>query len=97
MQVAILGAVAGHASAGMSRSDLNDMGESLDSGQAGLFVVAISDMEAKVTSAMKHAEKIEERQLKPTRRPSKTTPRPKLSSPARAGIQGCQDLGREDA
>ena len=61
---AILGAVAGHAAAGMSRSDLKDMGESLDSGQAGLVVVAVSDMEAKVKSAMKRAEKIEEKQLK---------------------------------
>jgi uncharacterized membrane protein len=61
---AILGAVAGHAAAGMSRSDLKDLGESLDSGQAGLVVVAVSDMEAKVKSAMKRAEKIEAKQLK---------------------------------
>ena len=61
---AILGAVAGHAAAGMSRSDLKDIGESLDSGQAGLVVVAVSDMEAKVKSAMKRAEKIEEKEMK---------------------------------
>jgi uncharacterized membrane protein len=61
---AILGAVAGHAAAGMSRSDLKDLGESLDAGQAGLVVVAVSDMEAKVKSAMKRAEKIDEKQLK---------------------------------
>jgi hypothetical protein len=48
----------------MSRSDLKDLGESLDSGQAGLVVVAVSDMEAKVKSAMKRAEKIEAKQLK---------------------------------
>src|SRR3954451_22296346 len=41
---AILGAVAGHAAAGMSRADLKDLGEHLDSGQAGLVVVAMSDM-----------------------------------------------------
>ena len=52
---AILGAVAGHAGTGMSRSDPKDMGENLDSGQAGLVVVAVSDMEAKVKSAMKRS------------------------------------------
>jgi len=60
---AILGAVAGHAAAGMSRSDLKELGESLDSGQAGLVVVAISDMEAKVESAMKRAEKVQAKKL----------------------------------
>ena len=32
----------------MSRGDLKDLGESLDEGEAGLVVVAVSDMEAKV-------------------------------------------------
>ena len=45
---AILGAVAGHAAAGMSRHDLKELGEHLDTGQAGLVVVAVSDMGAKV-------------------------------------------------
>lgn len=61
---AILGSVAGHAAAGMSRHDLKEMGEALDSGQAGLVVVGVSDMEAKVKEAMKRAEKIEEKELK---------------------------------
>jgi uncharacterized membrane protein len=61
---ALLGAVAGHAAAGMSRGDLKDLGESLDEGEAGLVVVAVSDMEAKVRSAMKRARKVEEKQLK---------------------------------
>ena len=61
---ALLGALAGHAAAGMSRGDLKDLGESLDEGEAGLVVVAVSDMEAKVRSAMKRAQKIEEKQLK---------------------------------
>jgi len=38
---ALLGAVAGHASAGMSRHDLKELGEHLDSGQAGLVVVGV--------------------------------------------------------
>ena len=61
---AILGAVAGHAAAGMSRDDLKELGEQLDTGEAGLVVVAVSDMGAKVQRAMKRAEKLEEKQLK---------------------------------
>ena len=61
---AVLGAVAGHAAAGMSRHDLKELGEQLDAGQAGLVVVAVSDMGAKVERAMKRAEKIEQKQLK---------------------------------
>ena len=61
---AVLGAVAGHAAAGMSRHDLKELGEHLDAGQAGLVVVAVSDMGAKVEAAMKKAEKLEQKQLK---------------------------------
>ncbi len=61
---AVLGAITGHAAAGMSRKDLKELGEHLDSGQAGLVVVAVSEMEAKVERAMKQARKIEARQLK---------------------------------
>jgi uncharacterized membrane protein len=60
---AILGAVAGHAAAGMSRADLKDLGETLDAGQAGLVVVAVSDMGAKVERAMKRAEKLQQKEL----------------------------------
>ena len=61
---AILGAVAGHAAAGMSRDDLKALGEHLDTGQAGLVVVAVSDMGAKVERAMERAQKVEQRELK---------------------------------
>ena len=61
---AILGAVAGHAAAGMSRHDLKELGEALDAGQAGLVVVAVSDMGAKVERAMKRAAKLQQKQLK---------------------------------
>ncbi len=61
---ALLGSIAGHAAAGMSRSDLKELGESLDAGQAGLVVVAVADMEAKVEAAMKRAEKVHAKQLK---------------------------------
>jgi uncharacterized membrane protein len=61
---AILGAVTGHAAAGMSRGDLKELGEFLDAGQAGLVVVAVSDMGAKVERAMKRAEKLQQKELK---------------------------------
>jgi uncharacterized membrane protein len=61
---AVLGAVAGHAAAGMSRKDLKDLGEHLDAGQAGLVVVAVLDSGAEIERAMKQARKIEARQLK---------------------------------
>jgi len=60
---AVLGAVSGHAAAGMSRHDLKELGEQLDAGQAGLVVVAVSDMGAKVEKAMRRAEKLQARQL----------------------------------
>lgn len=60
---AILGAVAGHAAAGMSRDDLKQLGEHLDAGQAGLIVVAVSDMSAKVERAMSRASKLEQKQI----------------------------------
>jgi uncharacterized membrane protein len=61
---AVLGAVAGHAAAGMSRHDLKDLGEHLDAGQAGLVVVGVSDMGAKIEQAMRRAQKLEAKQLK---------------------------------
>src|SRR3954454_9954835 len=61
---AVLGAVAGHAAAGMSRHDLKELGEHLDAGQAGLVVVALSDMGAKIADAMERAAKLEQKELK---------------------------------
>ena len=60
---AILGAVAGHAAAGMSRHDLKELGEHLDAGQAGLVVVAVADMGAKVEQAMTRAAKLEQKRI----------------------------------
>ena len=61
---AVLGAVAGHATAGMSRHDLKELGEHLDAGQAGLVVVGVSDMGAKIEQEMRRAEKLQKKQLK---------------------------------
>src|SRR4051812_16355239 len=60
---ALLGALAGHAVAGVSRHDLKELGEPLAPGTAGLVVVAVSDMEAKVERAMERAAKLERKQL----------------------------------
>jgi uncharacterized membrane protein len=61
---AALGALAGHVAAGMSRSDLKELGELLDEGQSGVVVVAASDMEAKVQEAIKRAAKLMKKQLR---------------------------------
>jgi len=61
---AVLGSLAGHAAAGMSRRDLKELGEHLDTGEAGLVVIAVSDMGAKVERAMERAAKVEARELK---------------------------------
>ena len=60
---AVLGAVAGHAAAGMSRKDLKEAGEALDAGTAGLVVVAVSDMQSKLEEAMKRADTLHKKQL----------------------------------
>lgn len=60
---AALGALAGHAAAGMSRKDLKEAGEHLDEGTAGLVVVGVADMEAKIERAMRKAEKVEAKKL----------------------------------
>jgi uncharacterized membrane protein len=61
---AILGAVAGHAAAGMSRDDLKELGESLDEGEAGLVVVGVMDMEARIEEAMRRSERLQKKQIK---------------------------------
>lgn len=59
-----LGALAGHVAAGMSRSDLKDLGELLDEGQSGLVVVAATDLEARVDETLKRAAKVAKKQLR---------------------------------
>ena len=49
---AALGAMAGHASAGMTRSDLMTLGEVLDEGDAGLVVVYSAEMADRVGAAV---------------------------------------------
>jgi uncharacterized membrane protein len=61
---AVLGAVAGHAAAGMSRHDLKELGEQLDNGEAGLIVVGVTDVGSRIEQAMKKAQTIEQKELK---------------------------------
>jgi uncharacterized membrane protein len=61
---ALLGALAGHAAAGMSRQDLKELGESLDAGDAGLIVIGVTDMASRIEQAMRRAERLEKKQLK---------------------------------
>jgi uncharacterized membrane protein len=60
---AVLGATAGHVAAGMSRSDLKDIGELLDSGTSGLVVVAATDVEARVEAAIQRGKDIAKKQV----------------------------------
>jgi uncharacterized membrane protein len=56
------GAVAGHMASGMSRSDLKDLGEVLDSGASGLVVVARTNVETMIeetTTRAKHQAKVQ--------------------------------------
>jgi uncharacterized membrane protein len=60
---AAIGATAGHVAAGMSRSDLKDLGELLDAGTSGLIVVAAADMEARVERAIQRGKDIMKKQV----------------------------------
>ncbi len=59
-----LGALAGHAAGGMSRDDLKDLGEVLDTGQAGLVVVAATDVGDRVAAAITKAQKVVNKAIK---------------------------------
>jgi uncharacterized membrane protein len=55
---AAIGAVAGHASGGMSRADLKELGETLDAGQAGLVVVYETNLADQVAANIKAANRL---------------------------------------
>jgi uncharacterized membrane protein len=59
---AAVGGVAGHASRGMSRSDLRDMGEMLDTGHAGLIAVYAANLADQVAANIKAANRAISRQ-----------------------------------
>jgi len=53
-----IGAIAGHVSGGMDRGDLNDLGQSLDAGEAALIVAAATDLQDKVVAAITQADDV---------------------------------------
>ncbi len=55
---AAIGGVAGHASGGMSRGDLKELGEVLDNGQAGLIVIYETNLADQVAANIKAANRI---------------------------------------
>ena len=59
-----LGALAGHAAGGMSRSDLKDLGETLDSGQCAVVAVAAAAIADRVAESLKGADKVDRKELK---------------------------------
>jgi uncharacterized membrane protein len=61
---ATIGALAGHVAGGMSRSDLKELGEAMDTGTAGLVVIAATNIEEKVRNALKKAVKTIRKQVK---------------------------------
>jgi len=55
---AAIGGVAGHASGGMKRGDLKDLGETLDAGQAGLIAVYEFNLADQVAATIKAANRV---------------------------------------
>jgi len=55
---AAIGAVAGHATGGMSRGDLKELGEALDAGQAGLVAVYEANLADQVAANIKAANRM---------------------------------------
>jgi uncharacterized membrane protein len=87
---AVLGAVAGHAAAGMSRSDLKELGEYLDEGQAGLVVVGVAEMEDDIKRSMEKADKVETKEIKAD------TAEIEQDAKAAGGQQAAEDADTED-
>jgi uncharacterized membrane protein len=55
---AAIGGVAGHAGDGMSRGDLKDLGETLDTGQAGLIAVYETNLAEQVVANIRAANRL---------------------------------------
>ena len=55
---AAIGGVAGHVSGGMSRRDLKDLGEALDTGQAGLIAVYETNLADQIVANIKAANRL---------------------------------------
>ena len=55
---AAIGGVTGHASGGMSRGDLKELGDTLDAGQAGLIAVYETNLADQVAASIKAANRV---------------------------------------
>ncbi len=55
---AAIGGVAGHVSGGMSRSDLKELGDTLDAGEAGLIVIYETNLADQIAANVKAASRI---------------------------------------
>ncbi|MDH3684358.1 MAG: hypothetical protein OEV40_30935 [Acidimicrobiia bacterium] len=55
--------VTSRVTAGMSRSDLKDLGEHLDSGETGLIVVAAADVGSRIEAALERANTVTRKEL----------------------------------
>ena len=89
-----LGALAGHAAGGMSRSDLKDLGETLDSGQSAVVAVAAAAIADRVAESLKNAEKIDRssRQIPKRSRTTSRLPTRPASRPGRVGDRQGQHI-----
>jgi uncharacterized membrane protein len=65
---AAIGAMAGHAHGGMSRGDIKDLGEALDAGDAGLVVIAATDVADRVEDAFNMANNVVKKEIKADRK-----------------------------
>ena len=59
----VAGGVIGHLWKGMSRSDLKELGEALDDGNAALIVIGESKIDEQIEKATKRAKRVIERQI----------------------------------
>ncbi|MCW2998633.1 MAG: rane protein-like protein, partial [Solirubrobacterales bacterium] len=57
------GGLIGHLKGGMSRSDLKDLGDTLDEGQAALIVIGESRVREQLEKELQRASKLIERQI----------------------------------
>lgn len=80
------GGLIGHVSRGMSRSDVKELGDLLDEGQAGLVVVGESTLEKQIDKALSRAAKRLDRQLaadaKELEREERTADKERAAEPA---------------
>lgn len=59
----VAGGVIGHLWKGMSRSDLKELGEAMDDGNAALIVIGESKVDEQIEKAVKRAKKVIEKQI----------------------------------